>query len=70
MCYYDHAVAMMLELDRWKRDCGPLPNHHHQAGFGQTHPHARKSSKRFALGLRSGFASVVAASAVMWMAIA
>ena len=70
MCYYDHAVAMMMELDRWKRISGAAPHHHHEAGFGQNLPRARKSSKRFALGLRSGFASVIAASAVMWMAIA
>ena len=69
MVYYDHAVAMMMELDRWNRDCGALPRHH-QVGLGQKLPQARKRSGKFGLGLRSAVASIVAAIAIMWMAVA
>ena len=70
MCYYDHAVAMTLELDRWSRDSGALPHHHHESGFGRKPPQARKRARKFAPGLRSAVASAVAAFAIMWMAIA
>ena len=69
MCYYDHAVAMMMELDRWKRISGAAPHHHHEAGFGQNLPRARKKGREFELGRSSVVASVVAASAILWVAI-